>query len=310
VIGVHSIDTGEGETISSFEALEGFDRPGSSFALPKAAFALLGLTRAQNGSATLAQALDRIGCGIELTLLSAVPKGSGLGTSSILGGVILAALLRFFGLPLLLDELFRMVLQMEQMLTTGGGWQDQIGGLAGGVKYIQTRPGLRPDPVVFQLDPFLFQDPHTSSCFTLYYTGATRLAKNILQEVVGRSNSMDPAYLFTLRSLKGIARRARETIALRDRAGLAKVLTASWEANKRIHESTTNREVESLLSSVRDLYSGMKLLGAGGGGFVLFLSETPGDAEALQERLAGRDDERARVVGMGLNTSGLEVTVS
>jgi galactokinase/mevalonate kinase-like predicted kinase len=309
-IRIHSIDTGEGELIGSFEALEGFDRPGSSFALPKAALVLLGLSRVQTRSASLSEALEKIGCGVEITLLSAVPKGSGLGTSSILGGAILAALKRFFGLPLLADVLFREVLQMEQMLTTGGGWQDQIGGIVGGVKYIESRPGLRPDPVVYQLDPFLFQDPRSAQLFTLYYTGATRLAKSILQDVVDRVNGMDPSYLYTLRSLKTIARAAREAISLRDLYGLGRALDASWQANKRIHPSTTNDEVEALLRGVRDGYAGMKLLGAGGGGFVLFLSDTVQQAEGLRTALARSENDRARVVGMSLNASGLEVTVS
>ena len=70
--------------------------------------------------------------GLKITLLCAVPKGSGLGTSSILGAVMLAPFSRFFGRPVVMDELIRQVLQVEQMLTTGGGWQDQIGGAVGG----------------------------------------------------------------------------------------------------------------------------------------------------------------------------------
>jgi galactokinase/mevalonate kinase-like predicted kinase len=307
---VSSIDLGTRETIESFEALQDYNNPSSPFALPKAALCLLGLTRESRRAGSLQEALAAVGCGIEISLLSAVPKGSGLGTSSVLGATILAALQRFFGLPVDMSELFRQVLEMEQMLTTGGGWQDQIGGAAGGVKYIVSMPGIRPDPVIYQLDPFLFQDPRHAARFTLFYTGITRLAKNILQEVVDRANGMEPSYLFTLRNLKKLARRAREAVSLRDGGELGLVLKASWEANKRIHESTSNEEVEDFLSRVSGLYTGMKLLGAGGGGFAVFLSESEAQADRLRSVLAGLENDRARMVDMSLNTSGLQVSVS
>jgi galactokinase/mevalonate kinase-like predicted kinase len=305
-----SIDLGTRETIEEFEGLEDYKNPNSPFALPKAALCLLGLTRDRSGQGSLQEALARIGCGLEISLLSAVPKGSGLGTSSVLGATILAALQRFFGLPLDMPELFRQVLQIEQMLTTGGGWQDQIGGVVGGVKYIVSRPGLKPDPVIYQLDPFLFQNSTRSAVFTLFYTGITRLAKNILQEVVDRANGMEPSYLFTLRNLKRLARRAREAISLRDGADLALVLKESWETNKRIHESTTNDEVEALVSRVEGLFAGMKLLGAGGGGFALFISDTAEQATKLRTMLSILENDRARMVQMSLNTAGLQVSVS
>ncbi|MEX2442647.1 MAG: hypothetical protein WD492_03515 [Alkalispirochaeta sp.] len=108
--------------------------------------------------------LGEIGGGVEVTLLAAVPnkvayrsgtmpmrgtrrQGSGLGTSSILGAVLLAALERFFGVfderHINTGELYRQVLQMEQMLTTGGGWQDQIGGVAGGISRVPQERGTR-----------------------------------------------------------------------------------------------------------------------------------------------------------------------
>jgi galactokinase/mevalonate kinase-like predicted kinase len=263
------------------------------------------------GSSSLEEELRRIGCGLEITLLSAVPKGSGLGTSSILAGTILSALHRFFGARPEQDRLFREVLQMEQMLTTGGGWQDQIGGLVGGVKFIETQPGMKPRPLIYQIDPFLFEDPQASACLTLFYTGITRLAKNILQEVVEGVNGMEPAYLFTVRGLKALSREAREAISLRDLPRLAEVLDLSWRSNQLIHPSTTNEEIEAMLEDLRGLYLGMKLLGAGGGGFALFVSASPAQAANLRERLREKhENDRARIVDMSLNRQGLRVSVS
>ncbi len=311
VIRIHSIDTGLSEEVRTFADLEGYAAARSAFALPKAALQLIGLSPAVAGHRSLAEELHRIGCGLEITLLCAVPKGSGLGTSSILAGAILAALHRFFGVVHEQDRLFREVLQMEQMLTTGGGWQDQIGGLVGGVKFIETQPGLKPRTLIYQLDPFLFEDPQASACFTLFYTGMTRLAKNILQEVVDSVNGMEPAYLFTIRALKTLSQKGREAISLRSLPQLAEVLDLSWRSNQYIHPSTTNDDIKAMLADLEGLYLGMKLLGAGGGGYALFVSESPSEAAQLRQRLKEKhENDRARIVELSLNRRGLRVSVS
>jgi galactokinase/mevalonate kinase-like predicted kinase len=308
---VHSIDLGYTETFTRLEQLLDYRDPLSPFALPKAALCLLGLDHARERGETLDSLLDGLGGGLEITLLCAVPKGSGLGTSSVLGGVILAALSRFFGRPVVPDELIRQVLQVEQMLTTGGGWQDQIGGLVPGVKCVESRPGLRPHPVVHQLDPFLFEDPASLSCLTLFYTGITRLAKNILADVVDEVNGAGKAYLFTLRHMAQLALDAKDAIERRDRLALADVIALSWAANKRVHASTSNEEVEEVLAATAPHYRGVKLLGAGGGGYALFASPDLREADAVRSMLRSRfENERARLVDFSLSRRGLEVSVS
>jgi galactokinase/mevalonate kinase-like predicted kinase len=308
---IHSIDLGHTETFVRFEELQDYDDPASPFALPKAALSLMGLGDFRRERRPLREVLDRLGAGLEFTLLCAVPKGSGLGTSSILGAVLLAALSRFFGRPVVLDELIRQVLQVEQMLTTGGGWQDQIGGAVGGIKCIQSRPGFRPHPVIHQLDPFLFQDGESLACFSLFYTGLTRLAKNILADVVDDVNSGSKAYLFTLQHMAQLALDAKDAIERRDRGRIARILALSWEANKRVHPSTTNPEVEEIFSAAREHCDGAKLLGAGGGGYALFSSPDRRRADALRDLLRRRfENARARLVDFSLSTCGLEVSAS
>jgi galactokinase/mevalonate kinase-like predicted kinase len=308
---IHSIDLGHTETFTRFEELQDYDDPGSPFALPKAALALMGLGASRREGGTLTEVLDHLGAGLEITLLCAVPKGSGLGTSSILGAVTLAAFSRFFGRIVVMDELIRQVLQVEQMLTTGGGWQDQIGGAVGGIKCVQSRPGFRPHPVIHQLDPWLFQDRESLACFSLFYTGITRLARNILAEVVDSVNSGSKAYLFTLQHMAQLALDAKDAIERRDRRNLAEIVALSWAANKRVHPSTTNSEVEEVLAATRPHFDGVKLLGAGGGGYALFASPDRRHADALRDLLRQRfENEKARLVDFSLSTGGLEISVS
>jgi len=310
-IRLHSIDLGLTETIQGAAELRGYRDPGSPFALPKAALVLLGLGAALPDGASLAPSLAAAGGGLELTLLCAIPKGSGLGTSSILAGTILGALERFFGMPGAPDSLFLQVLEMEQMLTTGGGWQDQIGGLAGGVKYVESRPGLKPRPSIHQLDPWAFEDRSSVELMTLFYTGVTRLAKSILSDVVDRVNGMERAYLFTHGRLAELARDARDAISLRDLGRLRRIVAESFLENRLVHASTTNAEIDEMVRATGPYHGGMKLLGAGGGGFALFMSPDRGKADALRELLARRfEDERARIVEFSLNKKGLQVTAS
>jgi fucokinase len=73
---------------------------------------------------------QRLGSGLRLELWSDLPQGSGLGTSSILAAAVVAACWTCAaGSCYTRADLVHAVLVVEQLLTTGGGWQDQVGGL-------------------------------------------------------------------------------------------------------------------------------------------------------------------------------------
>ena len=119
-----------------------------------------------------------------MTLLAAIPAGSGLGTSSILAATVLGALSDFCGLAWDKNEIGNRTLILEQLLTTGGGWQDQYGGVLHGLKLLQTGEGFHQNPSVRWLPEYLFTEPEYRVCHLLYYTGITRTAKDILAEIV------------------------------------------------------------------------------------------------------------------------------
>ena len=82
------------------------------------------------------------------------------------------------------NEICRRTLALEQLLTTGGGWQDQYGGVLQGIKLLQTEAGFTQQPLVRWLPEHLFTHPEYRDCHLLYYTGITRTAKGILAEIV------------------------------------------------------------------------------------------------------------------------------
>ena len=97
---LRSIDLGAREDVTSFEELQEYNKVGSAFSIPKAALTLAGFSPefSTNQWPSLQEQLKAFGGGIEISLLAAIPKGSGLGTSSILAATVLGALSDFCGL--------------------------------------------------------------------------------------------------------------------------------------------------------------------------------------------------------------------
>ncbi len=312
VIRVTSIDLGVRIEISDLDDLLEFRSATSEFSLAKAALALSGFSPEAApwmGHPSLANMLEWFGGGIELTTLAAIPKGSGLGTSSIMGAVIFAVVQRLMGCHLTHQELFHHVLRLEQALTTGGGWQDQVGGVTPGVKVITTRPGLVPDASVHYV-PADILDPRTNGGRTLlYYTGVTRLAKNVLQRVVGRYLDRDRATLATLTRIRNIPRHVSEAMSRKHLPAFGELVDEVWEQNKGLDSSSTNEVVEELLRRIAPHIHGAKLAGAGGGGFLLMVCKSAEDAVRLRNMLESEPpNERARFFDFNVSHEGLVIS--
>ena len=310
---LRSIDLGVEERITTCEALRGGE-PLGAFSIAKAALALAGFLpefHAGPAPADLRSQLDEFGGGIEISLLAAVPKGSGLGTSSILAATLLGALGDLCGLGWGHAEIYRRTLALEQMLTTGGGWQDQVGGVARGLKRIDTQPGLQQDPLVRWLPEHLFTDPASKGCMLLYYTGITRVAKSILKEIVRGIFLGDSRRLAILQELREHAAATYEVLLRGSWEGLCECIRGSWELNQRLDSGTNPPEVQAILARVQDYLSAAKLLGAGGGGYMLMLAKGTDAAARIRETLNDSPPGgKARFVDFSVSETGLEITRS
>lgn len=109
---LRSIDLGAMEDITTYEELHHFTKVGSPFSIPKAALVLSGFSPdfSDIRYSSLEEQLQTIGGGLEITLLSAIPAGSGLGTSSVLAATILGALSDFCGMGWDKNEICRRTL--------------------------------------------------------------------------------------------------------------------------------------------------------------------------------------------------------
>lgn len=309
LITLRSIDLGAMEQVRTYDELADYQKVGSPFSIPKAALTLAGFH--PSASDTLEHQLADFGCGIEITLLSAIPAGSGLGTSSLLASTVLGALNDFCGLGWDKNEIGHRTLVLEQMLTTGGGWQDQFGGLLHGVKLLQTERGVDQNPVVRWLPDNLFTQPEYQPCHLLYYTGITRTAKTILAEIVRKMFLNHHDELALLREMKQHALEMYEAIQRNDFRQMGLHLRKNWLQNQALDRGTNPPAVRTITDLIDDLCLGYKLPGAGGGGFLYMVAKDPEAAVRIRQLLQGnRQNANARFVDMSLSRKGLQVSRS
>lgn len=306
-IKLRSIDLGASEVVETCEQLKEYNKVGSPFSIPKAALVLAGFA----GSSDLKSQLGDFGSGIELTLLSAIPAGSGLGTSSILAATVLGALSDFCGLGWDKNEIGHRTLQLEQLLTTGGGWQDQFGGILGGIKLLQTKSGFDQNPLVHWLPDALYTQPEYAQCHLLYYTGITRTAKQILAEIVRRMFLNEHDQLELLRQMKEHTLQMYDAILRQDFLQMGRLVGRTWEQNQLLDSGTNPPDVKAMTDLVDDLCLGYKLPGAGGGGYLYLIAKDPEAAARIKTILnENRRHPNARFVDMTLSKSGLQITRS
>jgi galactokinase/mevalonate kinase-like predicted kinase len=290
-----------------------FTQVGSPFSIPKAALVLAGFQPgfSLEAYASLEEQLREFGSGIEVTLLSAIPAGSGLGTSSILASTVLGAVSDFCGLKWDKNEIGNRTLILEQLLTTGGGWQDQYGGVLRGVKLLQTTNGMNQSPLVRWLPDYLFTSTEYQACHLLYYTGITRTAKGILAEIVRGMFLNSTEHLGLLAQMKAHALDLYEAIQRGNFDEMGRLVGKTWEQNKRLDSGTNPPEVEAIIRQIADYCLGYKLPGAGGGGYLYMVAKSPEAAARIRSILTQNPPNAcARFVDMTLSDKGFQVSRS
>lgn len=310
---LRSIDLGAVEVVDTYEQLADYNKVGSPFSIPKAALALAGFLPgfSADSHTSLRAQLEAFGCGIELTLLSAIPAGSGLGTSSILAATVLGAVSDFCSLAWDKSEIGKRTLVLEQMLTTGGGWQDQFGGVLGGVKLLQTQKGFNQQPLVRWMPDDVFSQPEYASCHLLYYTGITRTAKTILAEIVRRMFLNSNAQLHLLREMKAHTLDMYDAIQRQDFLRMGQLIRATWQQNQLLDSGTNPDAVQRITDMVDDLCLGYKLPGAGGGGYLYMVAKDPEAAVRIKQIISANvTTPNARFVDMTLSRKGLQISRS
>ncbi len=281
-----SADHGSYREFTDLAPLVDCKNPADPFALHKAALIACGIIPASADKYTLSDITGNLGGGVYLsTRVYGIPRGSGLGTSSILAGACVKGIFEFLGVDYTEDELYYRVMCMEQLMSTGGGWQDQVGGLTMGIKMLNSSPGIsqkiRCTPL--HIAPEVIDE--FNSRYAIIYTGQRRLARNLLREVVGKYIGANKDTVEALYEIQRVAVLMRFELEKGNIDGFAELLSHHWELSQKIDANCNNTCIDQIFRVIDDLIDGRMICGAGGGGFLQVILKKGVSKEKLQERI-------------------------
>lgn len=279
-----SNDMGTYGEFTDIQELQRTGDPFDNFALQKACLLACGIIPQKGGN--LGEILDKLGGGFEMhSEVTNVPKGSGLGTSSILSAAAVKAMLQFCGIPFTSDTLYSTVLAMEQIMSTGGGWQDQVGGVTPGIKFITSEPGIEQQICVKQVKISEATRRELSERFAVIYTGQRRLARNLLRDVVGRYVGNEPDSISAHKEIQRTAALMRFALERGNVDEFAKLLDSHWKLSQMIDAGSTNTLIDQIFMSIEDMIDARMCCGAGGGGFIQVILKRGVTKDDVHQRL-------------------------
>lgn len=206
--------------------------------------------------------------GVEITTLADIPSsGSGLGSSSAVTVGLLHALHAYTGRQVSAEELAEGACRIEiERCGKPIGKQDQYIAALGGIRDLRFGPGE--DVSHEELGLSASERVALQQQMMLFYTGITRRADNILAE----QNANVPATLPQLDLLRDLAGFAVKRLRSGDVDAIGPALRESWEAKRKLASGVSNSQVDGAVTRALEAgASGVKLTGAGGGGFLVVL---------------------------------------
>jgi D-glycero-alpha-D-manno-heptose-7-phosphate kinase len=240
-------------------------------------------------------------CGIELHNFADLPAFTGLGSSSAFTVSLLHALHSFKGEFLRPNELAYEAIHVERhILKDNVGCQDQVLAAFGGFNLVEFR--TEKDIVVNRVPLAPQHLAEFEKHLLLVFTGITRKASDVVAHQLKRVEQNLPA----LRAMKNMAHEGHEILVSRQSLRhFGELLHRAWEAKRSLDGGVTSTEIDEIYAMGRDAGAwGGKLLGAGGGGFMLFFAP-PEIHEKLRGVFAGR-----QILNVKLNAPGSQIIFS
>jgi D-glycero-alpha-D-manno-heptose-7-phosphate kinase len=222
--------------------------------------------------------------GLEIFLHSDAPPGSGLGSSSTMITTLVGVVTEFLRRPITPYEVAELTYQIERIdLKIAGGRQDQYAATFGGFNFIE----FRSDHTV--VNPLRLRQSTINEleyALMLCYTGKTRLSSHIVEKQVQAYTAGKPEVVASLDAMKQLALEMK-ALLLRDRlVEFGRKLHEAWEWKKQLQDDISNSQIDQLYSlACKEGAIGGKILGAGGGGFLLLMvpfEKKAGVARALK----------------------------
>jgi len=210
--------------------------------------------------------------GLNLFLHSDAPPGSGLGTSSAMTVALIGVLKHMQRLPLTDHSIAELSYHIErEELGIKGGKQDQYVVTFGGFNFIEfTRDKVIVNPLRIEPDTLNELEYRLLLC----YTGETRLSAGIIEDQINRYVQGKEDTIKALDEAKTLATSMKNALLLGQIDEFGSILHEAWTAKKRFSPKITNPRIDEMYEVARRSGAiGGKLLGAGGGGYILLLCE-------------------------------------
>jgi len=228
---------------------------------------------------------------VEITTVADIPAGTGLGSSGSFTTALLKGLYAHRRRLLLPQELAEMACHIEiDRLGEPIGKQDQYIAAYGGLTCftfnaddsVEAVPLNTPIDSLFELEDRLM----------LFFTGFTRNASDLLKDQKERSQKKDAAMLDNLHYVKDLGLRSRQALEQGDVFKFGHLMHEHWNFKKKRTGGMSNPRIDQCYeTALKNGAVGGKLVGAGGGGFLLFLAE---DKTRLRKAMRGEGVEELR----------------
>jgi D-glycero-alpha-D-manno-heptose-7-phosphate kinase len=208
------------------------------------------------------------GNGLSLFIHSDAPPGSGLGSSSTMVVALIGAFRHYFNIPLTNYEIAQLAYRAERLdLGIKGGMQDQYAATFGGFNFIE----FHESSVV--VNPLRISPEYLNELeykMLLCYTGTTRLSAHILDRQIGSVERKNEEVLQSLHTTKDITIAMKNALLQGRLDDFGALLHEAWEHKKRLDPCISSSQIDTLYHIARENGAiGGKILGAGGGGYLL-----------------------------------------
>lgn len=209
--------------------------------------------------------------GLEITSIADIPaKGTGLGSSSSYTVGLLNSLHKFLKKDISLHKLAEFACEIEiEKCKEPIGKQDQYAATFGGLNLFEFLPDDSVNVLPISITDYFKKKLNESTI--VFYTGKTRSASNILKKQ--NINSKKTENKRSLRKMTNLAYQFKRDLENNDMLGLAELLKENWSLKKNLTKDISNSSVDDIYNTALNSGAiGGKLLGAGAGGFLMFLA--------------------------------------
>jgi D-glycero-alpha-D-manno-heptose-7-phosphate kinase len=228
---------------------------------------------------------------IEITTLADIPAGTGLGSSGSFTTALLKALYAHRRRLLHPSELAQMACEIEiDRLNEPIGKQDQYIAAYGGITCFHFRPDetIEAAPLKISMDTLFDLEDN----LLLFFTGFSRNAGSILKDQDTRTQKSEPEMIQNLHYIKELGQRSQKALEAGRTAEFGEIMHEHWEQKKRRSGAMSNPQIDEWYELGRKNGAiGGKLVGAGGGGFIMFYAE---DRKRLRQAMAQAGLEEVR----------------